>query len=70
MKVHMIVSPTGEIGFFSITGTYEEGKVKLPALAQALGTACSLPDLPLGEVEQHRHGPEAIAQYTEEHVHE
>ncbi|HVA92953.1 MAG TPA: hypothetical protein VNL71_24300 [Chloroflexota bacterium] len=70
MKVRLIISPTGEIGFFSVTGSYEEGRVKLPPLAQALGAACLLPDLPLGEVEQHRHGPEEVHQHTEDRVHD
>ncbi|HVC82769.1 MAG TPA: hypothetical protein VNL35_19970 [Chloroflexota bacterium] len=70
MKVRVIISPEGEISFFSVTGSYEEGRVKLPALARALGAACLLPDLPLGEVEQHRHGPAELAQCTEEHTHE
>lgn len=72
MAVRIVVTPTGKIGFFTESGTFEQGNAKVNELLAALG-AGGLTFTEIGEPEQHRHDgePETVlsAAHQMSHAH-
>jgi hypothetical protein len=69
MKVRLVISASGEIGLFSVSGTFAEGQTKLPLLATAIGAANGISNLPIDDVEQHRHDQPHLHEHVEDHAH-
>jgi len=57
MKIRIIITPDGEIGFFADEGTFDQASEKLEMLKQDL-QALGLALTDIGKIEQHKHDQE------------
>lgn len=67
MKFRIVISETGKIGFFTESGTFEQGNKQVEKILAALG-ASGISFEEIGQPEQHRHDEEGEGVLSEAHA--
>ena len=65
--ITVVISPTGEIGFFAEDGTFKQGKENIAALLAAIESNGATFDA-IGTVEKHRHTKELADLHDTAHL--